>query len=90
MTDRPYVAMTDADLQLLYDNVHERLSALHTQLAQIGIEQAHRRVALRRYVPPDAEQKDYEEFIDDMSLGGTTYNPDAGAGQHLHSRKGRL
>ena len=87
MTDRPYAAMTDADLQLLHDNVHDRLSALHTQLAQIGIEQAHRRVALRRYAPPDADQKDHAEFIDEMSLGGMTYNPDAAFGAHIHTSK---
>lgn len=75
MTD--YTTWADADLELLYNSLVERSTALIDQRMEIVGEQARRRVAAIKF-PRDYVQRDRDEYAEEMSIGGRNYNPEHG------------
>jgi hypothetical protein len=77
MTD--YTAWTDADLELLYNSLVERGAALIDQRMEIVGEQCRRRQAARQFPRVlDSVQWDRDNYAEEMSIGGSNYNPERG------------
>jgi len=77
MTD--YTAWADADLELLYNSLVERSTALVNQRMEIVGEQCRRRQAARQFPRvQDSVQWDRDNYAEEMSIGGRNYNPEHG------------
>ena len=82
MTD--YSSWPDANMQLHYDNLSNRIRALIDQKMEIVQEQAKRRMTARRFPRvldsfdqlQRETQADRDEYAEEMSLGGRNYNPE--------------
>ena len=74
-----YATWTDADLELLYNSLVERGTALVNQRMEIVGEQCRRRQAARQFPRvQDSVQWDRDNYAEEMSIGGRNYNPEHG------------